>query len=287
MLPLVSVNGLITPANDAKVSVFDRGFTLGDGVFETIKVAQGEPWYLNRHLKRMEENAEALGISYPETVRDWTLALLANAVDNGINDGALRITLTRGESRFTGLRMPASAGSATVIVVLYDSPNHDPDLYENGISVTFAPLQRNELSPVSAIKTLSYAESIYAFNKAQRSGFDDCILLDRNNFLSEGTASNVFICTNDVVMTPDKNRGILPGITRAEVLRVAAELGYETSEKELNHEELLNAEEAFLTSSLRGIVPIVKVQDSRIGHGVPGKITKKLIEAYNNRPDRV
>jgi branched-chain amino acid aminotransferase len=286
MFPIVSINGQITDPSSPQISPFDRGFTLGDGVFETIKVANGTPWYLERHLQRLQHGAEMMGIPYPPDIPHWVEGVVSHIRSQGAQFFALRVTLTRGAMHTAGLSVNC-VPSPTVTIVAYALPEPPQNIYEQGISVRIASARRNERALATRIKTTSYAESILALREAQAEGYDDAIFLNTYNFVAEASASNIFLCLNGVVVTPAITQGILPGITRAVVLQLAKDVGFSVAEREVSDEELLNSDEVFLTSSLRGIVPVVRVGEDAIGHGTPGTITRQLIKAYESATARV
>jgi branched-subunit amino acid aminotransferase/4-amino-4-deoxychorismate lyase len=159
--------------------------------------------------------------------------------------------------------------------------------YEQGLSAHVASGIRNERGLLTGIKSTSYMESIVALRDARHAGFDDAIFLDTHGFISEATASNVFAIIDDVVVTPAVTHGILPGITRAVVLELAQQLKIPAVERELSYQELVNASEAFLTSSLRGIVPLVRVNEMTIGRGTPDTMTHRIMTAYANQTPRI
>lgn len=285
MLPIVSINGTIVQEPASAISAFDRGLTLGDGIFETLKIADGLVWYLDRHLQRMRESAITVGITFPADGQQWIAQVLQRIEEFAIRDATLRITLTRGISETTGLRYDGIA-PPTVIVTAYAAPKLPATLYSKGISVQVATNRRNDRSSVSHIKTTSYAESLSAFLEAQAAGYDDAIFLNTRDFVAEATASNVFVSVNGTIATPPTSHGALPGITRAIVLDTAQKQNIPANEREIGYDELLNADEIFLTSSVRGIVPVTRLAENDLGRGYPGEITQKIITAYNALTDR-
>ncbi len=286
MLPIVSINGTIVQEPATAISVFDRGLTLGDGIFETLKIADGVVWYLDRHLQRMRESAITVGITFPEDGEQWIARVLQRVEEFAIRDATLRITLTRGINETTGLRYDVTA-PPTVIVTAYAAPQLPATLYSKGISARVATNRRNDRSSVSRIKTTSYAESLSAFLEAQASGYEDAIFLNTRDFVAEATASNVFVSLNGIVVTPSILHGALPGITRAIVMDIAHKHNIPANEREIGYEELLNADEIFLTSSVRGIVPVTRLIDNDLGNGFPGEVTQKITAVYNALADRI
>ncbi len=283
--PIVSINGEILPKGSAFVSVFDRGFTRGDGLFETIKVQNYQPWYLDEHLQRMIDSSSVIGIECPSQLKSWVQNAISHAQKVKADVGVLRITLSRGVQELFSFSGDNHI-KPTLVIVLYSTPDIPDSLYDDGISVEVSGIRRDPRNPTSYIKSLSYTDSIIAAQRARSNGFDDAILLNVDGFVAEGTASNVFVVIDDVIRTPGRIHGILPGVTRSVVMELAKELEIPLAERELSLEELLNSHEAFFTSSIRGIVPIVKIGDYNLGQGTPGTITKKIIATYNKLDTR-
>jgi len=205
----------------------------------------------------------------------------------GSDGQTLRVTVTRGESATPGLAGPPLAEHPTVVVTLQDGPVFPPSAYERGVAVQIASGARNAQSATAGYKTTSYAESILALRDAVDAGFDDAVFLDATGFVSEATASNVFAVLGNVLVTPAVTYGILPGITRAVVIELARQLHISVAERELDADELRDADEAFLTSSLRGIMPLVRIGGDTLGNGAPGEMTHRLMRAYAQAPDRI
>lgn len=294
MLPIVSLNGHILGDHATAISVFDRGFLLGDGVFETLRVGDGTAWYLDRHLDRLRHATDRLGLEYPAQLPAWITEALHHAAQVAQvtqADSALRITITRGGNAPQPLSgMPGTTGTAqnsTVAITISELPNTRSSVYEQGLSAHIAAGVRNERGLLRGIKTTSYVESVLALRDAHRAGFDDAIFLDTHGFVSEATSSNIFVVIDGTLITPSLTHGALPGITRVIVLELARQLGIPVAEREVRYQELLDANEAFLTSSLRGIAPLVRVDDVTIGRGVPEATTHRIMAAYANHAPRI
>lgn len=277
----VWVNGNRT-TGDAHVSAIDRGFTLADGLFETIRVYEGRPFRLDAHFARMALGAAALGVRVPTgALHDTVAAAVREARDAGWSDAALRMTLTRGVG-IIGLAPPAADGAPppTTVVTVQPLPDFAPAIYERGLSARVASGVRNERAMSAGIKTLAYTDAVLALAEARRAGADEAIFLDTEGHCSEATSSNLFAVVGDALVTPAVSCGALPGITRAAVMELARGLEIEVAERALSLNELIGAREAFLTSSLRELAPLVRVNDEPIGNGVPGSTTRELMRAY-------
>lgn len=274
-LPVVWIDGRRLPAAGPHVSARDRGLTLADGVFETVRLRGGRGFRLDRHLTRLGGALAALQIPQPSDLRAWVLEAAAVA---GGADASLRLTVTRGLG--AGGLAPGAARPPTVIVTVGPLPPFPPTVYQVGLSAHVASGRRNERAMTAGLKTLAYTDAVAALLEATRAGADDALLLDTEGHCSEATASNLFVWTGSLLVTPPVSCAALPGITRATVLELAAALGVPAAERAVELEELRAGKEAFLTSTLRQIAPLVRVDSQPIGNGGPGALTRELADAY-------
>ena len=274
-LPAFWVNGERQPNNVAHVSALDRGLTLADGVFETMRAHQATAFRLDRHLARLGHALAVLEIPAPPGLRDWVLEAVRSA---GESDVSLRVTVTRGVGE--GGVAPPPDGRPTTIIALNRLPIVPPAVYVAGLTAHVASGPRNEHALTSGLKTLAYTEAVAALLEARRAGADEALFLDTESHCSEASASNLFMWTGGTLVTPPISCGALPGITRATVVELARRLDLPTSERAFALDELLEADEAFLTSSLRGLAPLVRVNTRPIGSGRPGHTSRRLIDAY-------
>lgn len=255
------------------ISAAHRGFLYGDGVFETVLVHRGRPVFLAAHLARLARGAAALGLMLPYSVRTLTEAVTAVVRQNGISTGAVRLTVSRGP----GERGLAPAGNLRPTVLVAATPGlpYGPKVYEEGLAAVLLPWPRNERSPLSRIKSTSCAENVLGAMAAERAGADEGIFLNTSGYLAEGTKTNLFLVKDGEVLTPPVEAGALPGIVRALVLA-----SFPVRERMLALEDLFAAEEAFLTNSLLGVAPLVRVNGRSLGDGRPGKATRRVIGHY-------
>jgi branched-chain amino acid aminotransferase len=271
--PAIWVNGTRHRSDVPHVSARDRGLTLGDGLFETMRAHRGSIFRLDRHLARIRRGLDVLSIPAPPDLREWvTTAVEADA------DVAVRLTITRGAGP-AGVPVPPDL-QPTVIVTVSPMPAFPPSTYEIGLRAQVASGRRNERSETAGLKMLSYGDAIVALLAAQRSGADEALFLDTEGHCSDASSSNLFVWTGDVLLTPPVSCAALPGITRATILDVATSLGLATAERPFGLDVLLSAREAFLTSSLRGVAPLVRIDESAIGDGRPGAVTRQIAFAY-------
>lgn len=269
-MTVVWLNGELVRVDEAHVSIFDRGFTLGDGLFETMRVYGGRIFRVHEHIERLERSAARIGLPLPTGLAD---AASQTAAANGLAEAAVRLTVSRGPGP-AGLEPPESV-RPTVVIAARPAPA-PPASVRAGIAAG----RLNEHAPTAGLKRLGFLDSIVALREARAAGYDDVILLDTAGHLAEGAASNLFVMADGVLRTPPLTCGVLPGITRAAVLEIAAGLDWAASEDPLDPAILRSADEAFLTSSLREIVPLVAVDGRVIGCGLPGPLTRRIQDAY-------
>jgi branched-chain amino acid aminotransferase len=274
-----SVNGTISPAAEARVSVLDNGFTFGDGVYETLRTYGGRPFHLGRHLDRLRQSAQRLDVALP--LADTELAgrldaLLARAANE---ESYIRIIVSRGEGdisyRFDRIKGP------TVVMVVKPYEPLPARLYDEGCAVIVSSLRRNHrLALDPSMKSCNLINNILAMKEAQAKGAVEPILLNHEGDVAEGAGSNVFIVKDGGLRTPPLDAGILPGVTRALVLEQARGLGLRAREETLRVADLMEADEAFITSTLKELVPVRTVDGRVLGAGAPGPVTLRLLRTY-------
>lgn len=274
------------PLADGGVSVFDRGFLYGDGVFEVLRTYRSEPWRLEEHLGRLALAARRVGISVPVSNARWIAEVRAVLSERPSgSDSVLRLALTRGVGP-TGLD-PSLATVPTRLTLATPLPALPASLYQRGLSATLTTVDRatprEGMLSLSGVKSSNYQLHILALRDARGRGFDDALLLSSDGALLESTSANVFVVSGAELRTPSLESGPLDGITRAEVLSIARELGVAAVCARLGPSDLWTADEVFLTSSVRELVPVVRVDDHEVGDGAPGPLTRRLHAAYRAR----
>ncbi len=258
------------PAEGAHISVLDRGFNLGDGLFETMRAYAGRIFRLREHLQRLQRSAARIGLPLPSALAE---AARETVLANGLHEAAVRLTVSRGIAPF-GLAPPEPA-EPTCVITAQPAPTPPAALCAGTASGRL-----NEHAPTAGLKRLGYLDSIVWLAEARSSGYDDAVVLDTAGHLAEGTSSNLFVVAGGVLRTPPLACGVLPGITRATVIEIASELELEVAEEFLEPALLQTAEEAFLTSSIREVVPLVAVDGRPIGKGGVGPITRRVQGTY-------
>jgi branched-chain amino acid aminotransferase len=274
-----SVNGNVVPAEQARVSVMDNGFTFGDAVYETLRTYGGRPFHLDHHLERLRASAGRLGIEAPagdELFARRLDDLLARA---GNDESYIRIILTRGEGDIS-YRFDRVKGPTLVMVVKPFEPPPARD-YAEGIPIVIASVRRNHpraLDP--AIKSNNLLNNILAVREGQAQGAAEAILLNDMGEVAEGASSNIFVVKGGVVSTPPLATGILPGITRWLVLDLCRELGIPAREETLIAADLFAADEVFITSTTKEAVPVRTIDGKTVGAGRPGPVHQRILQAY-------
>ena len=289
----VYVNGRITPEALAVVPVFDHGFLYGEGVYEVCRSYRGRPFLLDRHLDRLRRSAGFLALPVPfdnngfaaRIADTMTAAGLAPWRDGG-PDAYIRLLLTRGVGELT--YDPAACPVPTLVIIA--RPHHAPPaaIYADGVTLAIVPIQRNApeaLNPL--IKSNNLLNNALAMQRALKSGGFEAVMRNAKGELAECSQSNLFVVSGGRVRTPPLQAGLLAGITRQLVLELCRDLGVFAEEATLRDADLLGAAEAFITSSTREIVPVVKVDDTTIGTGRPGAVTARLRAAFAAKVDEL
>jgi len=265
----VWVDGKLVDPAEARVSVFDHGLTVGDGVFETVKVAAGQPFALTRHLNRLVRSAAGLDLPTPELAAVRSAIADVLVADAPPQPGRLRITYTGGVSPLGSDRGKAPP---TLIVVLAPLQPRSPTT-----AAATVPWPRNDLGALAGVKTTSYAENVVALARAKAVGASEAFLPNTRGNLCEGTGSNIFLAFGERLVTPPLSSGCLAGVTRALVLEwVGGE------EADVPMPALADADEIFLTSATRDVQPVHAV-DGRALAAAPGPVTRRAMEIYAER----
>jgi branched-chain amino acid aminotransferase len=276
----VWVNGQVLAADDAHLSAFDRGFQLGDGVFETLRVRGGRATELAEHLERLHRSAAGLGIELTDDVDRWLPAgiselLAVEGLGGDDGDASVRITVSRGAFFGRGLLPPDEHPDPTLVIQAWPVPPPPAAHLERGLHVVASRVRRDPESPLSALKTTSRADYVYARLEARAAGADDALFLTIDGFLSEATSANIFLVRGAEVATPALSCAILPGTTRDWILRWAEDIGLRPVEGWLTTRDLADANEAFISSSVAGILPVTQFEGGAIGTGKPGDWTMR------------
>jgi branched-chain amino acid aminotransferase len=277
----VHVGGRVVAGADAQVSVFDRGFLYGDSVYETLATVNGRLFALAEHLDRLERSASRIGLPLPERAHIHE-AVLATVAAAGNAESRVRVIVTRGAGSID--LDPGSAGAPALVVIVGPRNGPTPDMYARGVAVQIVSVTRNHPGAIDpAVKSGNYLNNVLALGEARRrSGAHEAILCAAaSGSVAEGASSNVFTVVDGQVRTPALGVGILDGITRTKVLELCRTAGVPAHEVDfLSTDELRGADEVFLTSAVRAVLPVTRVDDRRIGDGSPGPVTRRLMALF-------
>jgi branched-chain amino acid aminotransferase len=286
---LLWVNGRLVPVDEAVLDPRDRGFTLGDGLFETMRVRSGRPLLVGLHLARLRAGAAQIGLSGVPDDEVLLGAIRETLEANGLSEAAVRLTISRGVPAHRGL-LPDPESAPSLVVHAQPFAGYPAELYSRGMRATTSRIPRNERSPLAKIKALSYLENVLARREASARGADEALLLNTAGHLVCASAANVFLVLDDALVTPSVASGALPGTVREFVAaELAPRVGVAVAKRVVRPEELYAASEGFLTSALLGIMPLTEVDGLPIGDGAPGPISLNLgaeLERSMARPSR-
>ncbi|MEP7053132.1 MAG: aminotransferase class IV [Pseudomonadota bacterium] len=273
------IDGRIVPPEQAVVSVFDRGFLYGDSVFETLRSYQGRLFALDAHLERLQQSAARVLIPLPVSLQTLRAELLQAVRAQASAESYVRLTLTRGIGRTLGLD-PELADKPLRVVLVTPLAQPAAELYERGIAaITFRAQRPSDAPGVADAKIGNYLLAVLAMRAARTAGAAEALIEDGHGCILEGATSNVFAVFRGTLVTPPHSAAILPGITRARVLELARDY-LPVEERALLKTELVQADEVFITSSIRELLPVVRIDGRAVGPGTPGPIALGLLQRF-------
>jgi branched-chain amino acid aminotransferase len=275
----VYLSGKLVDKDDAKISVFDHGLLYGDGVFEGIRAYSGKVFRLREHLARLYDSAKAICLVIPVAMDELAKAVEETVAANHIDDGYIRLIVTRGAGT---LGLDPNRTSDPQIVIIADKISLYPDeFYANGLKIVTVSTIRNHPAALSPrIKSLNYLNNILAKIEGLKAGCVEALMLNHKGEVAECTGDNIFIVRDGRLATPPTDAGILEGITREAVIELAVAAGLETLEMPLTRHDIFVADECFLTGTAAEVVPVVELDGRTIGDGAPGPITLDLMERF-------
>ena len=277
---IVYVNGYFVDGYDNHISLMDRGFNLADGIFETMVAHVNRIFSIDDHFERLYESARVLSIDMPAP--DKIKSILYESIkQNELEYCVVRLTITRGVDHNRGLEVhECTEPSITVRVVPWDGPATE---LPRGKKLCFSSVIRNEFSPLSNIKSLSYTEAVIARHEAQKTGFDDALLLNTKHVVTGATSSNVFVVMGGKIITPSLSDGVLPGIARSKIIELCASMDIIVLEKSITKTHIEYSEESFISNVVTGITPISVIEGAYVAQNPVGSLTKRIFEAYRDR----
>lgn len=272
-------NGKFFEETKACVSLSDRGFLYGDGIFETMRAYDGAVFMLEAHMERLFASLEVVKIKPPFSKAALKSAVRSCIRKNALKSAYIRLTITRGEGKF-GIDV-SGLGRSNAVIAAKELIGPPEEFYERGIKVIVAKSTRqNESSPLARVKSLNFLNYVMARMEAREKGFDEAVILNTKGYVAEGASSNIFIVKGGCLITPSVESGILPGVTRGVIMDIAAKHKIVVTARRIGAPELLSADEIFITNSIQEVVPVVMVGSKKIGSGTPGKTTKLLRTYY-------
>lgn len=284
MAATVNINGRVFDQEQATISVFDHGFLYGEGIYETLRTYNGEPFLFDRHMRRLRTSASMVSLPIPLTndqiagrFRD-TMAAAGFGADSG-REAYIRMLVTRGVGELT--YDPAACSEPTVVIIVKAHGDPPAEAYERGVKVSIVTIVRNHPGTVNPlIKSNNLLNAALAMQEALRKGAFEGVMRNYRGELAECTTANLFVVKDGAALTPPLDAGLLAGITREFLFEVGVRVGIPVREQPLRDDDLLGADEAFLTSTTREVVPITQVDDRTIANGKPGPITKTLLDEF-------
>ena len=275
----INLNGTLVPKEQAVVSVYDHGLLYGDGVFEGIRIYNGNVFLEQEHIDRLYESALAIRLTIPMSKAELSAATRATVAANNLTNGYIRLVVTRGSG---SLGLDIRRTSDPQIIIIADSISLYPDeLYESGLPLVTASTIRNHSAALSPrIKSLNYLNNIMAKVEGQDAGTVEALMLNHKGEVAECTGDNIFIVKNGVLKTPPVDAGILEGITRNAVMELARAAGIPVEETAMVRHDIYVADECFLTGSAAEVIAAISLDGRQIGSGKPGPVTQKLLQLF-------
>ena len=275
----IYISGQLYEKENAKISVYDHGLLYGDGVFEGMRSYDGKVFRLAEHLDRLWNSAKAICLEIPMSKQEMADATNSTLKVNGIKDGYIRLVVTRGSGTL-GLD-PNRCSRPEVIIITDYIALYPAEFYENGLQIVTVSTIRNHPAALSPrIKSLNYLNNILAKIEGAQAGCVEALMMNHRGEIAECTGDNIFLVTRNELLTPPIDAGILEGITRDAVIEIAREAGLTVREIPLTKHDVYVADECFLTGSAAEVVPVVKVDNRKIGDGKPGPITRDLTRRF-------
>lgn len=281
----IFLNDTFVSEDQATISVFDHGFLYGDGVYETLRAYHGQFFLLERHLVRLRKSCQLIGLDSPMPDTQWPALLREILHRNELAEAAVRITISRGKGDI-GLD-PSLCPRPTIVIVAKPFLPYPPSIKKEGVRLELVEIRRNPISCQSPrIKSLSFLNNILAKQEALRTGGFDAIMLNIEGNVSECTTSNVFFVKDGQIKTPSVDCGILEGVTREAVIVLSKEQKLGLQEGHFRAQELLEADECFITNTGMEIMPVCRIGDQCIGKECPGPVTAKLSRIFQENLER-
>ena len=281
----IYLNGKLVPEEKALVSVFDHGFLYGDGIYETMRAYRGIVFLIDEHIKRLFRSGNLIRLKIPQSEEEIKKSIYRTLKKNNLKDAYIRLSISRGSGEI-GLD-PELCKEPTFVIITKRFNEYPEELYRKGVTVSIVNTRRNAPEALNPkIKSLNFLNNILAKIEAKEAGTYEAIMLNYRGYLTEGTITNIFFVKRGSIFTPSIEAGILDGITRDLIIRVAERNGKNVKEGLYTPEDLYSADEAFITNTTLEILPVIKIDKNVIGKGIPGSVTKDLHRRYREEVER-
>ncbi|WP_212774542.1 branched-chain-amino-acid transaminase [Polycladomyces abyssicola] len=275
----IYMSGEYVKKEDAKVSVFDHGFLYGDGVFEGIRVYDGNVFRLREHLVRLYDSAKSILLHIPYTMEEMEQAVVETVRKNQLRDAYIRLIVSRGVGELC--LDPEKCARPEVIIIADQVRLFPQETYEKGLHIVTVPTRRNVPDALNPkIKSLNYLNNILVKIEANRAGVGEALMLNSDGYVAEGSGDNIFIVKRGVLYTPPGYVGALEGITRQAIIDLAHQLQFQVKEEPFTRHDVYVADEVFLTGTAAEVIAVVNVDGREIGDGKPGPITRQLLTEF-------
>ncbi|ARI77982.1 branched-chain-amino-acid transaminase [Halobacillus mangrovi] len=275
----IYLGGEYVNKNEAVVSVYDHGFLYGDGVFEGIRVYEGNIFKLDEHLNRLYDSAKSIMLQIPYEKEELEEIIAETVRKNQLETAYIRVVVSRGSGNL-GLD-PASCSNPRVVVIAEALALFPKELYERGVRLASVSSRRNRPDVLPPqVKSLNYLNNILVKMEANQIGVDEALMLNDQGYVTEGSADNIFIVKNGTILTPPTYLGALEGITRNAIIDLAKDKGYEVKEQPFTRHDVYVADEVFLTGTAAEVIAVVEVDQRQVGDGSPGVVTNHLLSEF-------
>nr|WP_255345254.1 aminotransferase class IV [Bacteriovorax sp. DB6_IX] len=262
------------------MSVFDRGFLFGDSVYEVTEAISNRPIFMDEHLERLWQSANKIHMPIAFTKSKIMAEVKKTLEVLNVKRAYIRIIITRGEGEIT--LDPQAASQNNLVIITKELSENPKWWYKDGVEIIIADTKRTSVDSMDpSVKSGNYLNNILAYNEAVKEGAFDAVMLNHDGHVTEGTTSNIWIVKDQILVTPPLKAGLLGGITRAKIIELCKSENIQIEQRNITAQELQDADESFLTSQTRRIVPVVKVNKTPLGSGKPGKLTLDILNKYN------
>jgi branched-chain amino acid aminotransferase len=278
----IYLNGEYVTKENATVSVYDHGFLYGDGIFEGIRVYNGNIFKSREHLERLYDSARSIMLNIPHTLEEIEELVAETVRRNEIRDGYIRLVVSRGNGNL-GLD-PRSCAKPNVVIIVEQLALFSKEAYETGLKIVTVPTRRNMPDALNPkIKSLNYLNNVLVKIEATLAGVSEALMLNNQGYVAEGSGDNIFIIKRGVLYTPPGYVGALEGITRRAIMEICEEKGYTVKEEPFTRHDVFVADEVFLTGTAAEVIAVIEVDGRPIGQGVPGPITRDLLVEFRRK----